>query len=80
MHQEQFHPDIENQVQEPKQANAESLLSCPFCGSDAFIWPAMIMKGYRVSCKNDCVLMPSRPDVAFSSEKVARAHWNSRAR
>jgi hypothetical protein len=70
--------------QKPDEAEAESVLSdllpCPFCGADAFIWPAMIMKGFRVSCKNDCVSMPSRPDSAFTSEKQAKAHWNSRAR
>ena len=69
---------------ETDEGKAESdlmkLLSCPFCGSGAFIWPAMLMKGYGVSCKNDCISMPSRPGSAFTSKAIARAHWNSRAR
>jgi hypothetical protein len=62
------------------EVGTSDLLPCPFCGSDAFIWPAMIIRGYRVSCRKDCVSMPSRPDMAFNSEDQAKSAWNKRAR
>ncbi len=53
------------------------LKDCPFCGSKAYIWN--ISNKYRVSCKNDCVSMPARPDVWFTSKDVAAEMWNTRA-
>lgn len=50
------------------------ILPCPFCGAEAFMWAAY--EGFKVSCKDGCVTMPSRADVSFSSEEVAEKCWN----
>ena len=55
------------------------LKPCPFCGEAAFVWPAMIRPGYRVSCQKDCVSMPARPDTNFTSEEAAVDAWNTRS-
>ncbi len=52
----------------------DKLLPCPFCGAEAFMWAAY--GGFKVSCKNSCVTMPSRPDVSLTSEEVAAKCWN----
>jgi len=52
----------------------DKLLPCPFCGAEAFIWAAY--GGYKVSCKNSCVTMPSRHDVSFTLEEDAIKCWN----
>lgn len=54
------------------------LKPCPFCGSNAYVWDAMIIRGYKVSCDKDCVSMPSRSDVTFTSEEQAIKAWNTR--
>ena len=54
------------------------LKPCPFCGGEALVNPAFIRPGYRVYCENDCSSMPSRPDIAFTSEKEAIKRWNTR--
>ena len=53
------------------------LLSCPFCGADAFIWQGHV--GLKVSCLKDCVTMPPRYDMGFTSKDQAIEHWNRRA-
>jgi len=54
----------------------EELKACPFCGSEAFIW--RIATGYKVSCKKDCVTMPPRHDMGFTSKEEAIKAWNTR--
>jgi hypothetical protein len=67
----------------PKEADSckpsvlSDLLCCPFCGSEAFAW--QIREGWKVSCKSDCVTMPPRHDMWFTSIEQAVAHWNKRA-
>lgn len=59
------------------------LKNCPFCGRKAIVWggPAVsrYRAGYRVSCESDCLSMPSRPDISFTSEESAIKAWNTRA-
>ncbi len=57
---------------------SSALLCCPFCGAEAFVWPTML-NGWKVSCRKDCVTMPSRFDMGFTSEEGAKKHWNRRA-
>jgi len=54
-----------------------TLLPCPFCGSEAFIWP-IIGNMFKVSCKKDCITMPSRFDCGFTSIEQAQKYWNTR--
>jgi hypothetical protein len=52
------------------------LKKCPFCGSDAFMW--CTKAGFKISCKEDCITMPPRVDIAFTSEEEAMKAWNQR--
>jgi hypothetical protein len=54
----------------------KNLLPCPFCGADAFTWTAI--QGTKVSCSKDCVTMPPRFDMWFTSIEEAIKHWNRR--
>ena len=54
------------------------LKPCPFCGGQAFIWNLGSAHGSRVSCENDCVSMPNRKDIWFTSENNAAEAWNTR--
>lgn len=57
---------------------SNDLLCCPFCGGEAFVWE-MLGKMWKVSCTKDCVSMPPRFDMGFTSEEGARKNWNHRA-
>jgi len=52
------------------------LKPCPFCGAPAFLWRTV--NGYKVSCEKDCVTIPPRFDVSFTSPDEAVKHWNRR--
>jgi len=54
-----------------------NLLPCPFCGAPAFLWGTV--NGYKVSCEKDCVTMPPRFDISFTSPDEAGKQWNRRA-
>ncbi|OGM09225.1 hypothetical protein A2Z67_04780 [Candidatus Woesebacteria bacterium RBG_13_36_22] len=62
----------------PKLGESKDLMGCPFCGSEAFIWIIPGSKLYKISCKNDCVTMPPRFDMGFTSEEQAKKYWNCR--
>ena len=51
------------------------LKPCPFCGGEAFVW--RLSYRYKISCKQDCVTMPPRFDMWFSSEEEAIKKWNN---
>lgn len=53
------------------------LLCCPFCGANAFIWQTHM--GLKVSCSKDCITMPPRSDMGFTSKEQAIEYWNKRA-
>jgi Lar family restriction alleviation protein len=55
------------------------LLPCPFCGGEAYIWHAVHQSyGLKVSCRNDCVTIPSSFDTWYTSEEQAIKSWNRR--
>jgi hypothetical protein len=55
------------------------LKACPFCGAEAFTWVNLAHEGwFKISCMRDCVTMPSRPDIWFTSESEAETLWNRR--
>jgi hypothetical protein len=59
-----------------KEIEEKKLKPCPFCGAEAFFW--IIMENmWKVSCSKDCVTMPPRFDMGFSSEDEAMKHWNN---
>ena len=64
-----------NQEEDEKDIT-EMLLPCPFCGEEAFVWTAI--QGTKVSCSKDCVTMPPRFDMFFTSIEEAVKHWNRR--
>ncbi|MFA5543029.1 MAG: Lar family restriction alleviation protein [Bacilli bacterium] len=57
----------------------DDLKPCPFCGYEAFVWPARIIPGFRVSCTDGCASMPARPDMTFATRKQAAEAWNRRS-
>lgn len=51
---------------------SDKLRECPFCGNEIIlIINPMYNNKYKVGCEKDCFSMPARPDVWFTSEKVA---------
>lgn len=57
----------------------ENLKECPFCWAEAVLWPFGIVGGrWKVSCSNDCVTMPPRFDLGFTTKKEAIIKWNRR--
>lgn len=61
------------------------LLPCPFCGASAFIYHDMRrIKSKKIwckiGCKYDCVTMPPRHDMWFTSEDEAANAWNRRVK
>lgn len=59
-----------------EEQDEKELLPCPFCGAAAFIW--QMHTGSKVSCSKDCVTMPSRFDMGFTSREIAIKFWNRR--
>jgi len=56
-----------------------NLKECPFCGAEAVLWPFGIVGGrWKVSCSNDCITMPPRFDLGFTTKKEAITKWNTR--
>jgi len=59
----------------------KKLKLCPFCGSNAYIWPVpgyVQSSTFKVSCMKDCVSMPVRHDTFFTSQEEAAKAWNHR--
>jgi len=57
---------------------SEELKPCPFCGGKAFMWGRGEKIKVKVSCEKDCVTMPPRFDVFFTSIDEAVKRWNKR--
>ena len=55
----------------------EELKPCPFCGGEAFI-TSLSKHQHKVFCNNDCVTMPPRHDMWFTSYEKAIKAWNRR--
>ncbi len=69
--------NIETKADGCKPSVLSELLCCPFCGGKAFTW--RLFGGWKVSCENDCITMPPRYEVSFTSEENAKRKWNHRA-
>jgi hypothetical protein len=57
----------------------EALKECPFCGGEAYIWSLPgAFRGLKIGCRSDCVTMPPRFDMGFTSASAAVKAWNKR--
>ena len=69
----------ENNAQ-AKASELTHLLACPFCGEYPFMYdnPTQFNK-WKIACPNDCVTMPARFDMWFTSKEQAIKRWNKRS-